>query len=345
MSEGLSILKPLWTRRLDGAWAIHGMKGIDLKPKAGFEPDYFAFESDLELMTNSPPKNLGDLFSSFGTTDFLLKESIVPVVAWVTGEKEIRVIGTAFVVSASGFVVTASHVLLDPYESGYSKLIREEGQPDRHEGLMFGVIIPINAARAHKSHYILPFEQGWYWGEWRQSPMIHETDKLHSLTDVAICKLPPKHDGSAYQALNLSLNPFALGEGALTIGYAEMKNIPVDSVEGKPVIGDFEQELYVSCGTVRAVYPDNHAKKDVPTPGPAFDFEAKVPGRMSGAPIFGAKGAVIRGVVSRSFQDEKHATGCMIGPVMTLEFSGGVSLKKLMDRHTEGLAVVKGQGL
>jgi hypothetical protein len=66
---------------------------------------------------------------------------------------------------------------------------------------------------------------------------------------------------------------------------------------------------------------------------------------MSGAPIFGAQGAIIRGVVSRSFQDEKHASGCMIGPVMTLPFGGDKSLKKMMDARTEGIAVVRGKAL
>jgi hypothetical protein len=209
---------------------------------------------------------------------------------------------------------------------------------------MFGAMFPVHPATGLKGFQITPFEQGWYWGEWRESPMIYEADKLHSLTDVAICKLPEKPDGSAYQALNLSLNPFTVGEGAMAIGYAEMKNIPVEYIDGKPKIDEFEWELYVSRGEVTAVYPNNHQNREVPAPGPAFDFAAKIPGRMSGAPIFGADGAIIRGVVSRSFQDEKHATGCMLGPVMELEFSGA-SLRQRMHSHREGMSIVKGRGL
>ncbi len=116
------ILKPLWSRRPDGRWAVYALKGINLKPKKRFSSDFFPFESDLELMTSTPPKNPRDLFASFGSTEFLLKQSIVPVVAWADGANTVRCIGTAFVASASGYIVTASHVLLDPQESGYGKV-------------------------------------------------------------------------------------------------------------------------------------------------------------------------------------------------------------------------------
>jgi hypothetical protein len=97
------------------------------------------------------------------------------------------------------------------------------------------------------------------------------------------------------------------------------------------------------------VFPQNHLRQEVSTPGPCFDFKAKIPGKMSGAPIFGAGGSVIRGVVSRSFSGEHHAYGAMLGPAMDLgmETDTGVSqtLRSLMNTGSEGIARVQGAGL
>lgn len=81
------------------------MKRLTLTPRAGFDPEFFAFESHLELMTSHPSGGtIQDLLSSFGPTDFLLKQSILPVVAWAEGESVIRSIGTAFVISCTGYL-------------------------------------------------------------------------------------------------------------------------------------------------------------------------------------------------------------------------------------------------
>jgi hypothetical protein len=338
-------MKTLWTRRADGRWAIHDAKGITLKPKAGFEPDYFVFNSDMELMTSSPPKNLSDLFASFGSTDFLMKQSIVPVVAWVHRAPSIRCIGTAFVVSCTGYVITASHVLLDPQESGYGKVVGRNGNIETVDGMIMGVLMPVNPASGIKGFKILPFEQAWYWGKWTESPLIHQPEKLDSLTDIAVCKLPEQQDGSAYQPLNLSLNPFTKGETAYAIGYAEMKDIPVEYIDDQPRIADFKWEMYVSIGEVVEIFPQNHFSKSIPAPGPSFDFRARIPGKMSGGPNFGARGSVVRGVVSRSFSGEKHAFGNMVGPTLTLPFTDGRSLKSIMDAGNDGIPMVQGQGL
>ena len=342
----ISIFKCLWSRDPNGRWAIQGMKGISLKPCSGFEPDYFRFESDMELMTSTPPKNLGDFFSSFGSTDFLMKQSILPVIAWPLDEPFIRCIGTAFIVSCSGYTITAAHVLLDPREGGYGKLKERRGFIDVYDELIMGVLMPISpAASAVRGFKIIPFEQGSYWGAWSESPLIHEKEKFDSLTDIAICKLPEQPDGSAYQPLSLSLNPFVKGEKAYAIGYAEMDDIPVQFVDGQPQISDFQWEMYVSVGEVVETFPENHLSKSVPAPGPSFDFRARIPGKMSGSPIFGARGSVVRGVVSRSFSGEKHAFGSLLGPSLTLPLNGRGSLKAIMDAGTDGIAVVRGQGL
>ena len=49
-------------------------------------------------------------------TEFLLRQSIVPIVAWNDGDDEIRCIGTGFFISATGYLLTAARVLRDPID-------------------------------------------------------------------------------------------------------------------------------------------------------------------------------------------------------------------------------------
>ncbi len=208
-----------------------------------------------------------------------------------------------------------------------------------------GVLMPLAPMSGVKGFRMVPFEYSFYCGEWKQSPLMHEKERFEGLTDVAVCKLPPQADGSSYQPLSLSLNAFKKGEMAYAIGYSEMEDIPVAVKDGQLNIPEFRWEIYVSVGEVAEVFPKNHIAKSVPSPGPSFDFRARIPGKMSGAPIFGAQGAIVRGVVSRSFSGEKHAYGSMLGPAMTLPLTDGTSLKSKMESHNEGMAIVMGQGL
>ena len=70
---------------------------------------------------------------------------------------------------------------------------------------------------------------------------------------------------------------------------------------------------------------------------------------MSGAPVFGAQGAIVRGVVSRSFSGEEHAYGAMLGPAMELPLDEpgvvGRTLRALIGSGHEGFARVSGAGL
>lgn len=70
---------------------------------------------------------------------------------------------------------------------------------------------------------------------------------------------------------------------------------------------------------------------------------------MSGAPVFDARGAVIRGVVSRSFSGEEHAYGSMLGPAMDLPMDEpdvqGRSLRSLLQEGNEGMGQVHGAEL
>lgn len=244
--------------------------------------------------------------------------------------------------------MTAAHVLMDPFDSGYGA-IRNGNQMEFADTLNFGVFIPTSPAYGIRGLRCFPFEKFWIWGSWQESPLLHVRDRFEYSTDIAICKIPEMPNHAAHQPLNLSVNAFIPGETAYSIGYAEMDDIPLDYGKNGRVIKDFDADLYVSLGEVMQVFPHNHLQKNVPTPGPCFDFNAKIPGKMSGAPIFGAKGAIIRGVVSRSFSGERHAFGAMLGPAMELPLDEpqitGRTLRTLLETGDEGMARPHGLGL
>jgi hypothetical protein len=336
----VAILKTIWFRRQDRRWCIQDIKGLKLTPKNGHDKNYFAFDNELHLMTQTPGiLSPSELSRSFGTTDFLVKQSIVPIVARVHDESFIRTIGTGFFVSCTGYLMTACHVVLDPEDRGYGKIQRDGNRLRLLCGLDMGVLIQINPATGLRGVAFLPFEACWYWGDWKSSPLLHESERFDILTDIAICKVPMWPNGEGHQPLNLSLNSFSRDERAFVLGYAEMPDIQMDE------ISELRNDLYVTVGNVMDVFPNNHISREVPTPGPCFDFSAKVPGKMSGAPIFGADGAVVRGVVSRSFSGERHAYGAMIGPAMHLPVGEDTTLWALMERGNEGISKVRGLGL
>jgi hypothetical protein len=346
----IAILKSLWARRDDGLWAVTELKGLNLKPKEGCEPDYFTIDSDIELMTRRlKGMSLHQVFTSFGTTEFLMRQSILPIVAWCDGDELIRTIGTASVISCSGYLLTAAHVLIDPFESGYGASRTDDGL-DYADGLNFGAFVPINPATGRDGVTFFPFEKWWLWGKWKQSPLVHESAQFELATDVAVCKIPELPHGAAHQPLSMSLNPFITDEAAYSVGYAEMAPIPIEYKNGAMSIRKFPAELYVSIGKVREVFPMNHKERNRPlTPGPCFEFDAKIPGKMSGAPVFGGGGAVIRGVVSTSLGDQRSARGSMLGPAMDLPLdepqTSGRTLRSLMQGENEGIAQVYGSGL
>ena len=342
----LGIIKTLWGKDPNGSWAIKGLAPLTLKPQAGSELDFFPLESKLEMLTDRPfITGIEGWATTFGPTDFLARQSIVPVVAWVEGEPFIRCIGTGFVISCTGYIMTACHVILDPYESKYVKVERKNNSVNFLGGMRFGVLLPVNPAFGGKGHLFFPFHDCRCWGNWKDSALLHEEPRFEILTDIAICKIGLFPNGAGHQPLTLSLNSFTKGEKAIAIGYSEMGDIPVVNRDGNLTVPEFTQDLYVTVGQVKDLFPDNHQRREVPTPGPCFDFLAKVPGKMSGGPIFGAGGTVVRGVVSRSFSGVKHAYGAMIGPAINLPLTENTTFRTLMVSGNEGIAKVIGRGL
>lgn len=350
-ADGIRILKTIWRKNEAGVWAGHDLKGIDLNPREGFTKDYFKIKNEINLMTQMPGPVMNNLFATFGTTEFLVRQSIVPIIAWNDGDKEIRCIGTGFFISASGLLITAAHVIRDPVDENYTSVSQVDKNSHKlGENLHFGILLPANPAMRNapfEMHpamqeakwFMCPFEWTYHWGKDIESPLLHEKPEFKLDLDIAVCKVKEQPLIGPYQPLNIGLHNLKIGDRAVAIGYPEMRNIRLGG-------DDYQPELVVSVGSVTTIHPDNMTKKQSATPGPNFEFNAKIPGKMSGGPILVGGGVITKGVVSRSLgSNDNHASGCLIAPMMNFPLIGGKSLLDLMRDGEEGIAHFIGAGL
>jgi hypothetical protein len=272
----ISVLKTIWRRTAAGSWSGHDLKSLALKPREGFSADYFKIRDEMNLITAHPGEIMDSFFSTFGMTEFLLRQSIVPIVAWNRDDAEARCIGTGFFISASGLLMTAAHVIRDPVDEKYSSLARLG--PSSHklgDDLHFGVLLPANPAMRNApaqifpvpdelreaKWFMCPFEWAQHWGTDVESPLLHEEPQFKLQTDIAVCKVREFPMLGPYQPLNIGLHNLRLGDRAVAIGYAEMRNLQFKGG------GDYQPELVVSVGSVTAIHPDNLTEKQNSTPG------------------------------------------------------------------------------
>ncbi|MGO9932762.1 MAG: serine protease [Steroidobacteraceae bacterium] len=350
--DEIGILKSIWKKNEAGVWASHDLKGIDLKPREGFTKEYFKIENEINLMTERPGHIINNLFATFGTTEFLVRQSIVPIVAWNVGDTQAHCIGTGFFISASGLLMTAAHVVRDPVDENYTSVTHVDRNSRKlGESLHFGILLPANPAMKgapFEMHpalrdakwFMCPFEWTCHWGKEVESPLLHQKPEFKLQLDIAVCKVREHPLIGPYQPLNIGLHNLRVGNRAVAIGYPEMRNLRLGGDD------DYQPELVVSVGTVTTIHPDNIIEKQSSTPGPNFEFSAKIPGKMSGGPILVGGGIITKGVISRSLgSTQNHASGCLIAPMMVAPLVHGKSLLDLMNSGNEGIAKFQGPGL
>lgn len=353
--DQIAILKSIWNRSEANGWGIHDLKSIDLRPREGFDADYFRIKDEMILLTQRPGPVMQDFFTSFGFTEFLIRQSVVPIVAWTDGGQVMRCIGTGFFISASGLLMTAAHVIRDPIDEEYANLTKISDSAFRFDkSLHMGVLLPANPAAKNApaemfnlpeeirsaESFIAPIEWAQHWGQEVFGPLFHMKAEYKLDLDIAVCKVMENRIGGSYQPLNIGQHNLSIGDRAVAIGYAEMQNVRFGEQEKA-----YQPSLIVSVGSVTNIYPDNITKREATTPGPCFEFDARIPGKMSGGPILVGSGILTKGVISRSWQDEKRASGGLIAPMMGLKLANEKSLLQMMRDGSEGMAQIIADGI
>ena len=350
-SRSVKILKTTWIKDQAGLWRINELRELELRPRSGYTNQYFKINNDtISLPKAQRPAPL-EFFSLFGTPEFVLRQSIVPIVAWNDGDDEVKCIGTGFFISTTGHLMTAAHVSLDPVDGKYTSVTEvDEASQTLGSTLQFGILLPANPAIKSAPFEIQPpiireancffcsFEWTQHWKSKVDSPFPFQKPEFDLSHDISICKVKEQPILGPFQPLNIGRHNLRIGDRAVAIGYPEMRNFRMKG-------DNYQPELMVSIGSVTKVIRDNLTSKQNSTPGPNFEFSAKIPGKMSGSPILVGDGILAKGIVSRSWQDEDHASGCLIAPMFSLNVGRGESLLRLMKSGNAGIPELSGPDL
>lgn len=295
----MEIFRAFFGRREDGVWQIQSLKSLPLDPANGGDEGFYPVKDDVFMADQL----------LFGTIKSVMGLSIVPIVAHVPGESVLRCLGTGFFISCSGLLVTAAHVITDPLERRYGGIKEIEDQTWDLGNLKLGVMIPTNPLTGAQGYVFRGIEWASFLAERALNPLPIRDVDLKLTADIALCKVEPLADKVPYQPLPI-IQPGLRGIGvdvgktATAVGYAGMKDVQLEPVQQDVIAGDFSFDLHVSRGEIKERFPDNMETKQVPTPGACFSASFKLPGGMSGSPIFDDERIYVHGVVSKGWEDE-----------------------------------------
>ena len=170
------------------------MQGIKLRDPSTSEP-FFPVNNDIVLPQSRPP--------IVGTTRSFMGESIVPIVAKVAGETDLRCIGTGFFVSCTGLLITAAHVITDPIERSYGTISRFDDGSLRSPNLIFGALVPTNPIFQEDGYLLFAFEWAMFLADDTSLPLPIPGLGLNISSDIAICKVPARAGPYPHQPLTM----------------------------------------------------------------------------------------------------------------------------------------------
>ena len=142
-----------------------------------------------------------------------------------------------------------------PIERKYAKASDVDDVTWFTHKLNLGVLVLLNPLMQGRGYVFYPFEWSMLLAERRESPLPFAGVDLKLTTDIAICKVPSRPDGSAHPPLSM-IQPGIRGTGIVAgsavsaIGYVGMTDIEVNAQNaGTPLRG-----VFWACSCMRALY-------------------------------------------------------------------------------------------
>jgi hypothetical protein len=219
--------------------------------------------------------HVGDGFAPFPETEIPFEQVAMPLMTIADGQ--LQGVGTGFMISPDGLMITAVHVIEDGIRRGTKKT-----NADGSVEIILGFYALYNSNRKHgeSNEYfggLLPISKVFYSG----------------MLDIGFCLLNrPIIGGQPLKFPVLPLSPGIpkVGEYVLGIGYYGMKGeIVPQTGDSKPVI-KYAERTALTTGQITEVYP---VKRDmVMAPWPCLRTDARFEHGMSGGPIINEHGGV-----------------------------------------------------
>lgn len=332
-----------------GKFAIESGASIKLEPAKGYGSDFYKVKNGMFV-----GKGMIGGLPNFGLISEVMGQSVVPIVANVPGEDVLRCLGTGFLISCSGILVTAAHVVVDPIEREYGAPTEIAERKIYLRNIKLGIMLPVNSAfYGTKGFVFRKIEWSIILAERRENPLPIKDIDLKLSADIAICKVEKSPDDHPYQPLSIVQKGMrgaglTVGKKARAVGYGDMKDVNLSPVNQKAMSGDFSFNLFASHGEILERFPDNIVTREASAPGPCFSAAMKLSAGMSGSPIFDDEGIYVHGVVSRGLEDESglapYGYGCMLAPslALPLEVFDGKSVFDLLASGDHGITKISG---
>lgn len=255
-----------------------------------------------------------------------------------------RCLGTGFFVSATGLLITAAHVVTDPIDRDYGGVRKTDEKGWSSADLTLGVMMSV----APHAWAFRAIEWAQFLSDPSERPLPLLGSDLRLLSDTAICQVA-RSAGEFFQPLTIIQSGIrgaglAVGKTATAIGFGAMQDTPLELHDAGHVTGDFSFDLYASTGSIAEHMPDNSVNRQALTPGPVFRASLKLPGGMSGSPIFDDEGIYVHGVASSGLEEPEgladYGIGSMLAaslhiPIKPLE---GKTLLELLKSGNLGMA-------